>query len=120
MAKNNKNKDSGLVFSTNPDYLKRQQAAEEAENELNTPAENQQKLRVQRDAKQRGGKEVSVVRGFEGKEEDLEALGKRLKTACGVGGSAKEGEIIIQGNQVDKIVALLLSWGYTQTKKSGG
>jgi translation initiation factor 1 len=80
----------------------------------------QQKLRVQIDRKQRGGKEVTLITGFIGTEEDLESLGKTLKTKCGVGGSAKDGEIIIQGNQVEKVLTILIELGYKNSKKSGG
>ncbi|PPK88717.1 translation initiation factor 1 [Neolewinella xylanilytica] len=77
-------------------------------------------LRVLIDRKQRRGKEATIVTGFEGPEEDLQALGKKLKVACGVGGSVKNGEIIIQGNQRDRVVEELLYLGYTDVKKSGG
>ena len=80
----------------------------------------QQKLRVQRDRKQRKGKEVTLVTGFVGTAEDLKALGKSLKSKCGVGGSVKEMEIIVQGNQVEKVVALLKEMGFNQTKRIGG
>lgn len=109
-----KNKD-GIVYSTNPDFEYR----EEKEEAASLPPQ-QQKLRVMIDRKQRGGKEVTLVTGFVGPEEELAELGKYLKTRCGVGGSAKDGEIIVQGNQRDKVVQLLLEKGFTQTKKAGG
>lgn len=111
-----KKKDKGgLVYSTNPDFEYR----EEKEEAASLPPQ-QQKLRVMIDRKQRGGKEVTLVTGFVGPEEELAELGKFLKTRCGVGGSAKDGEIIVQGNQRDKVVQLLLEKGFTQTKKAGG
>lgn len=80
----------------------------------------QQKLRVMRDRKQRKGKEVTLVTDFVGTEEDLKDLGKTLKSKCGVGGSTKDNEIILQGNWVEKVVDLLKSMGYSQTKRVGG
>jgi translation initiation factor 1 len=80
----------------------------------------QQKLRVMRDRKQRKGKEVTLVTAFVGTEEDLKDLGKTLKSKCGVGGSTKDNEIILQGNWVEKIVELLKGMGYSQTKRVGG
>ncbi|MFZ2899997.1 MAG: translation initiation factor [Saprospiraceae bacterium] len=112
--KQSKNKD-GLVYSTDPNFEYR----EEREEAASLPPQ-QQKLRVMIDRKQRGGKEVTLVTGFVGPEEELAELGKFLKTRCGVGGSAKDGEIIVQGNQRDKVVQLLLEKGFTQTKKAGG
>ena len=116
MGKNNKKDRRGIVFSTNPDF----EYEYEQDEPIETPPANQQKLRVYLDRKMRKGKEVTLVTGFAGAEEDLKDLGKFLKTKCGVGGSVKEGEIIIQGNVRDKVVALLKEKGYTNTKKSGG
>lgn len=112
--KQSKSKD-GLVYSTDPNFEYR----EEKEEAASLPPQ-QQKLRVMIDRKQRGGKEVTLVTGFVGPEEELAELGKYLKTRCGVGGSAKDGEIIVQGNQRDKVVQLLLEKGFSQTKKAGG
>lgn len=89
-----------------------------------TPAEeshkNDQVLRVYLDRKQRRGKEATIVRGFVGDEATLKDLGKMLKSKCGVGGSVKDGEIIIQGNKRDQVVDLLVGMGYRDTKKAGG
>jgi translation initiation factor 1 len=104
---------SGLVFSTNPDYMQQQQPQSEEEQTL---PEKQQKLRVQLETKQRGGKAATIINGFIGSNEDLEALGKKLKTKCGTGGSVKEGYILIQGDYKEKIIAWLKEWGYTNTK----
>mgnify|MGYP003576935773 CR=1 FL=1 len=104
----------GIVFSTNPDFDFPTEQQEE-----DTASPNQQNLKVMIDRKQRGGKEVTLVTGFTGKEEDLTALGKLLKTKCGVGGSVKNGEILIQGNFRDKILEILIKEGY-KAKKAGG
>ena len=98
-----KNKRIGTVYSTNPDF----EFEYESEQEADLLPPQQQKLRVSIDRKQRKGKEVTLISGFVGPEDDLKELGKFLKSKCGVGGSAKDGEIIVQGNQRDKIVELL-------------
>lgn len=103
-------------YSTNPDW-KPDFGEEESQDTLD-PSE--QKLYVTIDRKKRGGKEVTLVTGFVGSEDDLKDLGKFLKSKCGVGGSAKDGEIIVQGSQRDKVIDLLKDKGYTKVKKSGG
>jgi translation initiation factor 1 len=105
----------GIVFSTNPDHEYPQETCEEAE----TPAPAYQQLRVLLDKKQRGGKAVTLISGFVGTTDDLQALGKRLKQKCGVGGSVKDGEILIQGDFRDKVIAMLGGEGYS-VKRSGG
>lgn len=101
-----------VVYSTNPDF--RYETAEEEEAE--TLPKNQQKLRVSMEKKGRGGKTVTLINGFIGSEEDCKELGKLLKSKCGVGGSVKEGEIIIQGDFKQRIIDLLKVEGYTQTR----
>ena len=102
-----------MVYSTNPDFTYDYGEEQEAE----TLAPSQQKLRIWRDTKGRGGKVATMVRGFVGSTEDLQNLGRLLKQACGVGGSVKDGEIIIQGDHRDRVTALLVQKGYSQTKK---
>ncbi len=103
----------GMVYSTNPDFT--YDYGEEQEEA--TLAPERQKLRVWRDTKGRGGKVATIVRDFVGSTEDLRSLGRLLKQACGVGGSVKDGEIIIQGDHRDRVTALLVQKGYSQTKK---
>lgn len=114
--KKNKKKRIGVVYSTNPDYT----YDYEQEQEMKALPPQQQKLRVLLDRKRRKGKEVTLITGYVGPEEDLKDLGKFLKSRCGVGGSVKDGEIIVQGDQRDQVVALLKQKGYSNTKKSGG
>ena len=97
----------GLVYSTDPNFSPRQ---EEPETESLAP--DKQVLRIWLETKHRGGKTASVVSGYTGTDDDLQALAKNLKTACGTGGSAKDGEIIIQGDNRDKILQWLLKHGY--------
>ena len=98
----------GVVYSTNPDF--KYVTDEPVEEETLEPGK--QKLIVRIDRRQRAGKQVTLIEGFKGKSEDLAALAKTLKTRCGVGGTAKDGEITIQGDLRDKLVALLTSMGY--------
>jgi len=105
----------GIVFSTNPDF--RYEKEEEPDTETLPPMH--QNLRVMLDRKQRKGKSVTLITGFIGKDEDLQQLGKLLKTKCGVGGTAKNGEILIQGDFVQKILDILIQNGY-KAKRSGG
>lgn len=114
MAKKNK-KRTDVVYSTNPDFS----FDHEDDYQEETLENNQQMLRVLIDKKQRKGKEVTLIEGFIGTEEDLKELGKWLKQKCGGGGSVKDGEILIQGNHRDKILDLLKSEGY-QVKRVGG
>lgn len=113
MSKKNKPDNHGFVYSTDPDF--RFEADEQEAQETLPPA--QQKLRVRLDTKQRAGKAVTLVTGFTGTPDDLEVLGKQLKNFCGTGGSVKDGEAIIQGDQRDKVLQWLLKNNYKQTKK---
>ena len=104
----------GFVFSTNKDFeFNTNLESEEA------VANNKQKLEAHLDKKNRGGKVATIIKGFQGNEEDLKILGKMLKTKCGVGGAVKDNEIIIQGNFRDKIMEILRSEGYS-VKRIGG
>lgn len=114
MAKQKKEK-INIVYSTNPNYNYEYNEEEEVE----TLLPNQQKLYVSIDKKQRAGKEVTLIEGFVGAEDDLKELGKLLKSKCGVGGTVKDGEVLIQGNFRDKIMQILEKEGY-QVKRKGG
>mgnify|MGYP002066126671 CR=1 FL=1 len=98
----------GVVYSTSPDFKYEKNREEEPE----TLPPGEQLLRVSIDRKQRKGKSVTLVTGFIGKADDLKELGKKLKTKCGVGGSVKEAEIIVQGEWIDKVKEILRSEGY--------
>ena len=119
MAKNPKDNDwkdrLNVVYSTNPDFNYEM----DDEEEQATLQPSQQRLRVQLDRKNRGGKVVTLITGFVGTEDDLKELGKFLKSKCGVGGSAKDGEVIVQGYFKQKLLELLKKEGYTQTKSVG-
>ena len=114
MAENDWKKRLGVVYSTDPSFAYRE-ADGPAETET-LPADRQ-RLVVSIDRRNRGGKQVTLVSGFTGTEDDLKALGKALKVKCGVGGSAKDGEITIQGDLRDKVVALLHEMGYVRAKR---
>jgi translation initiation factor 1 len=112
MSKKNK---INIVYSTNPNF----QYQEEENLEQATLANNLQKLYVSIDKKQRAGKEVTLIEGFVGTDEDLKELGKILKSKCGVGGTTKDGEILIQGNFRDKVIELLKKEGFHIIRKGG-
>ena len=108
MADNDWKARLGVVYSTNPDFAYTTRQEEEAA----TLPPGQQRLVVGIDRRHRAGKQVTLVSGFVGREEDLKDLARQLKTRCGVGGIAKDGEIAIQGDFRDKVTALLKEWGY--------
>ena len=114
MADNDWKARLGMVYSTNPDF--NYETTETPEAEPLPPA--RQELRVWLDRKQRAGKVVTLVKGFVGRDADLQELARLLKTKCGVGGAAKEGEIIIQGDHRDRVVEILTKSGY-RCKKAG-
>ena len=102
----------GMVYSTNDEFQYQTNSSEQ----INTLPPEKQKLRVALDKRNRKGKQVTIVADFVGSEIDLTALAKTLKTRCGVGGSSKDGEIIIQGDHRDKIVTILTTLGYKARK----
>ena len=112
MKKNDWKDRLNVVYSTNPNFAYETEDCEEQE----TLPNNAQKLRVRIEKNHRGGKTVTIVSGFVGSEADIKELGKLLKTKCGVGGSVKDGELLIQGEFKEKVVELLKKEGYTQTK----
>lgn len=112
MSKKNKPDSRGFVYSTDPDFkFEEENTAEE------TLPPASQKLKVLLDTKHRGGKAVTIIQGFIGQQSDLEDMGKKLKNYCGTGGTVKDNEIIIQGDQRDKIVQWLMKNGYKNAKK---
>ena len=109
-----KSDNNGTVYSTNPNFV-----FDYGEEEVLTLEPAKQNLRVMLDKKQRAGKKVTLITGFQGSDFDLAVLGKELKSACGVGGSVKDGEILLQGDFREKVLGILLQKGYSKTKISG-
>lgn len=112
MKKNDWKDRLGMVYSTNPDF----QFVTDDEPEAETLPKNQQRLRVRIEKNGRGGKTATIISGFIGSETDLKELGKWLKGRLGVGGSAKDGEVLVQGDFKQRVIDLLKADGYTQTK----
>ena len=112
MPKKNKPDTRGFVYSTDPSFK-----FEEEGRDYTTIEPALQKLKIRLDTKGRAGKAVTLVEGFSGTDDDLEALGKKLKSFCGTGGSAKDGEIIVQGDQKEKVLKWLLANGYKLSRK---
>jgi len=113
MSKKNKSDKNGFVFSTDPNFRFEEEKAEMQE----TLQPKQQLLKIKIGTKHRAGKMVTLVHGFVGKDEDLQELGKKLKNYSGTGGSAKDGEIIIQGEQQDRVLQWLIKNGYEKSRK---
>jgi translation initiation factor 1 len=112
MGKKQSDKKGGIVYSTDPSF----RFDEEEEKDIQTLDKKDQPLVIKIDRKQRAGKAVTLVEGFVGREEDLEALGKELKTHSGTGGSVKDGVILIQGDQCEKLSAYLKNKGYVKSR----
>jgi translation initiation factor 1 len=110
----NKKNSSGIIYSTNPDFKIEE---EEEQNDIVTLLPSEQKLKIRLETKHRAGKTVTMIEGFIGKEADREELVKKLKNFCGTGGSAKDNEMLVQGDQREKVIQWLLKNGYTQVKK---
>ncbi len=111
MSKKPKGDKRGFVYSTDPNFQ-----FEQEEEHLETLSPAQQPLTIRLDTKQRGGKSVTLIRGFVGSHSDLEALGKKVKSFCGTGGAVKEGEAIVQGDQREKVMQYLQKNGYTKAR----
>lgn len=118
MSKKHLSDSNKLVYSTDPGATRN--FFEEEDNSSGNQLSTKQVLRVTLDRKQRGGKEVTLIMGYKGSESDLKELGSFLKSKCGVGGAVKDGEIIIQGNHVEKVIKLLIEKGFSNTKRTGG
>lgn len=114
MAKKKDTEENRLVYSTDPGFPLEQPSAE-----VPTLAAGSQQLRIVLETRHRAGKVMTVIKGFTGKSDDLEALAKQLKNHCGTGGSVKDGEMLIQGDHTEKVLQWLLRQGYTHTKKAG-
>jgi len=112
MSKKIKPDSRGFVYSTNPDF----NFEHDQENQATLPA-GEQRLKIRLDTRRRAGKAVTLIEGFVGQEQDLEELGKKLKAFCGTGGSAKSGEIIVQGDHREKVFQWLTKNGYSRAKK---
>lgn len=110
-----KQNNSPYVYSTNPDFKAPEEEIEEGE----ILPKNEQNVRVRLETKHRGGKAVTLVEQMQATESERENIGKQLKNFCGTGGSVKDGEILIQGDQRDKVLQWLLKNGYSKAKKSG-
>jgi translation initiation factor 1 len=113
MSKKKINSTGGLVYSTDPNF----KMPGKNIREVQTPEPDQQQLRIILDTKHRAGKAVTLVYGYIGAQSDLEELGKKIKSFCGTGGSVKEGEIIVQGDNRDKVLQWLQKNGYKQAKR---
>lgn len=115
MNKKSRKNRKGIVYSTDPDY----DFEYDGQEEPNTLPAREQDLRISIDRKSRGGKQVTLISGFIGNESDLKQLARLLKSKCGVGGSVKDSDILIQGDFRDKVLDILIANGY-RAKKAGG
>lgn len=116
MADNDWKSRLNVVYSTNPDFKYETQSDEPSDESVDR---SKQDLRIWLDRKQRAGKQVTLVKGFIGSEDELRSLASLLKNRCGVGGSAKDGQIIIQGDFRDRVLDILIKEGFVRTKKVG-